>query len=209
MNRWTIAAWILILAGVAVGVAIVVTALSMLDASHRSGAQAGAVVSGGESAASAGAASPGSLAPGSRLVIPSIDVDAGIVVVGVDASGAMGTPSNGWDVGWHDFSAVPGQPGNSVMTGHVDYYDIGAAVFWGLRELNPGDEVQVHLSDGDGVVSYEVTGVESYAAGAAPVDAIIGPTADDVLTLITCDGWFNPSVREYDHRLVVRAERIP
>jgi LPXTG-site transpeptidase (sortase) family protein len=208
MNRWNIVVGLLMLAGVAVGIAIVITALSMLDASYRSGAEAGAVVSGGESAASAGVASPGSLGPGSRLVIPSIDVDAGIVVVGVDASGAMGTPSNGWDVGWYDFSTVPGQPGNSVMTGHVDYYDVGAAVFWRLRDLGPGDDVQVHLSDGDGVVTYEVTGVESYAAGTAPVDAIIGPTADDVLTLITCDGWFNPSIREYDHRLVVRAELV-
>jgi LPXTG-site transpeptidase (sortase) family protein len=208
MNRWTIAAWILILAGVAVGVAIVITALSMYDASYRSGAQAGAVVSGGEAAASAGAASPGSLPPGSRLVIPSVDVDAGIIAVGVDASGVMGTPSNGWDVGWYDFSAAPGQPGNSVMTGHVDYYDVGAAVFWRLRDLGPGDEVQVHLPEGDGAVTYQVTEVESYDAGTAPVDAIIGPTDDDVLTLITCDGWFDPSVREYDHRLVVRAERV-
>ncbi|MGB6919468.1 MAG: hypothetical protein WBF96_13245, partial [Phycisphaerae bacterium] len=30
-----------------------------------------------------------------------------------------------------------------------------------------------------------VTEVESYDAGAAPVDDIIGPTTDDVLTLIT------------------------
>ena len=81
MNRWTIAAWVLILAGIVVGVAIVVTAVSMFDVSYRSGAQADVAVSRGQSAASAGVASPGSLAPGSRLVLPSIDVDAGIVVV--------------------------------------------------------------------------------------------------------------------------------
>jgi len=195
MNRWTIAAWILILAGVAVGVAMVITAVSMYDASYRSGAQASLAASQGESGAST---TSGSLAPGSRLVIPSIDVDASIIAVGVDGSGAMGTPSNGWDVGWYDFSALPGQPGNSVMTGHVDYYDVGAAVFWRLRDLGSGDEVAI----------YQVTEVESYDAGTAPLDAIIGPTTDDVLTLITCDGSFNPSMREYDHRLVVRAELV-
>jgi LPXTG-site transpeptidase (sortase) family protein len=94
------------------------------------------------------------------------------------------------------------------MTGHVDYYDVGTAVFWRLRDLGPGDEVEVHLSEGDGVVTYRVTEVDSYDAGTAPVDAIIGPTTDDVLTLITCDGSFNPSMREYDHRLVVRAELV-
>ena len=208
MNRWTFVAWSLILAGIAVGVAIVVTALSMYDDSYRSGAQAGVGMSRGQSDVSGAVASPGSLAPGGRLVIPSIDVDAGIVVVGMDEYGVMGAPDNGWDAGWYDFSTVPGRPGNSVMTGHVDYYDVGAAVFWRLRDLGPGDEVQVHLPDGDGVVGYEVTEVESYDAGAAPVDAIIGPTDNDVLTLITCDGWFNPSIREYDHRLVVRAERV-
>jgi hypothetical protein len=107
MNRWNIAAVILILAGVAVGVAIVVTTLSMLDASYRSGAQAGVIPSQGESGAST---TSGILPPGSRLVIPSIDVDASIIAVGVDGSGVMGTPSNGWDVGWYDFSALPGQP---------------------------------------------------------------------------------------------------
>lgn len=208
MNRWKIVAWILILAGIAVGVAIAYTAVSMYDDSYRSGARASVDVSGGQSDAFGAAASQGSLAPGSRLVIPSIDVDANIVVIGVDGNGVMGAPSNGWDVGWYDFSAVPGRPGNSVMTGHVDYYDVGAAVFWRLRDLGPGDEVQVHLPDGDGVVGYEVTEVESYDAGAAPVEAITGPTDDDILTLITCDGWFNPSIREYDHRLVVRAERV-
>jgi len=205
MNRWTIVAWILILAGVAVGVAIVITAVSMYDASYRSGAQASLVASQGESGAST---TPGILPPGSRLVIPSIDVDAGIIAVGVDGSGVMGTPSNGWDVGWYDFSALPGQPGNSVMTGHVDYYDVGAAVFWRLRDLGSGDEVEVYLPEGGGVAIYQVTEVESYDAGTAPLDAIIGPTTDDVLTLITCDGSFNPSMREYDHRLVVRAELV-
>jgi LPXTG-site transpeptidase (sortase) family protein len=205
MNRWTIAAWILILAGVAVGVAIVITAVSMYDASYRSGAQASLAASQGESGAST---TSGSLAPGSRLVIPSIDVDASIIAVGVDGSGAMGMPSNGWDVGWYDFSALPGQPGNSVMTGHVDYYDVGAAVFWRLRDLGSGDEVEVYLPEGGGVAIYQVTEVESYDAGTAPLDAIIGPTTDDVLTLITCDGSFNPSMREYDHRLVVRAELV-
>ncbi len=112
-------------------------------------------------------------------------------------------------MGWYDFSAVPGQAGNSVMTGHVDYYNIGPAVFWRLRDLDPGDEVQVHLPDGGGVVNYRVTQVDAYNAGSAPVDTILGPADGEILTLITCTGQFNRALREYDQRLVVRAELVP
>ncbi len=150
---------------------------------------------------------PTSPSRASWLVIPSIGVDASIVVVGVDASWEMEAPAGAWDVGWYDFSAPAGQPGNTVMSGHVDYHDVGPAVFWRLRELGAGDRIEVHLLDGS-VVGYRVTQVESYDAYAAPVEAIIGPTVEDILTLITCDGGFNPAAGEYDHRLVVRALRI-
>lgn len=145
--------------------------------------------------------------PGGRLVIPSIEVNAPLVIVGKDENGIMGTPASAWDVGWYDFSAPAGRPGNTVMSGHVDYHDVGPAVFWRLRELGPGDLIEVHLLDGS-VVGYQVTQVESYDAYAAPVEAIIGPTVEDILTLITCDGGFNPAAGEYDRRLAVRALRI-
>jgi LPXTG-site transpeptidase (sortase) family protein len=150
---------------------------------------------------------PTSPGPGSRLAIPSIDVNARLVVVSVDGSGEMGAPTDAWDVGWYDFSAPAGQPGNTVMSGHVDYHDIGPAVFWRLRELGPGDRAEVHRLDGS-VVVYQVTQVESYEADSAPVWTIVGPTLDDALTLITCDGTFDPAASEYDRRLVVRGIRI-
>lgn len=187
----------LLIAAVAIGVAAV--ALS----GGPSGSRAAGAPGAGE------APRPGNLPAGSRLVIPAIGVDADLIVVGVDAAGVMGTPDNGLDAGWYDFSALPGEPGNTVLTGHVDYYDIGPAVFWRLRDLRPGDEVQVRLGSAGDAVRYAVTAVESYEAGAAPVNAIVGPSEDDILTLITCDGWFNPAIREYDHRLIVRAARAP
>lgn len=166
--------------------------------------------SGGRAPASADSGSlpavSGGIDTGGRLVIPSIGVDAAIVTVGVLASGEMATPTNGYDVGWYDFSSPPGVPGNTVATGHVDY-DIGPAVFYRLGELGPDEEVRVVLDSGDTAV-YRVTQTESYPRQSAPLDAIIGETEEDTLTLITCDGVFDPTVRLYDHRLVVRAERV-
>jgi LPXTG-site transpeptidase (sortase) family protein len=204
VNLRTIITLVLALLGTAIACAIVILVLAMSGLFPQLTERVDSYLSLG--APDVQAPPPSTLGPGGRLAIPSIEVDAPVIVVGKDASGVLETPDNGWDVGWYDFSTVPGQPGNAIMTGHVDYYDIGPAVFWRLRDLGPGDEVQVHLPEGD-VVVYQVTRVDSYDAGTAPVEAIMGPTTDDVLTLITCTGSFNPSIREYDHRLVVRAER--
>jgi LPXTG-site transpeptidase (sortase) family protein len=198
---------LLALCGIAIVAAIAVLGLAMSGLSPQLSERVDSYVSLGPP--DAPAPPPGTLGPGGRLVIPSIEVDATVIVVGEDTGGVLETPDNGWDVGWYDFSAVPGQAGNSVMTGHVDYYNIGPAVFWRLRDLDPGDEVQVHLPDGGGVATYRVTQVDAYNAGSAPVDTILGPADGEILTLITCTGQFNRALREYDQRLVVRAELVP
>ena len=66
------------------------------------------------------------------------EVDAPLVTLGVDDNGVMQSTSNAYDVAWYDFSARPGAGGNAVFSGHVDYHDVGAAVFWNLRELERG-----------------------------------------------------------------------
>jgi LPXTG-site transpeptidase (sortase) family protein len=93
------------------------------------------------------------------------------------------------------------------MAGHLDYVDYGPAVFYRLKEASMGDELQLQLVDGS-VARYRVTGVTSYDEATAPVQEIVGPTDTEVVTLITCGGSFDPASREYDKRVVLRAERI-
>jgi LPXTG-site transpeptidase (sortase) family protein len=150
---------------------------------------------------------PVSSAPLDRLVIPKIGVDAPVVTLGVDGQGVMQSPSGPFDVGWYDFSAWPGTGGNAVFSGHVDYASVGAAVFWHLRELGPGDLVDVRLADGTSY-QYVVVSSVSYASDDAPIAEIVGPTGKDTITIITCTGTFHRDIHQYDHRLVVRAERI-
>jgi LPXTG-site transpeptidase (sortase) family protein len=150
---------------------------------------------------------PGSDAPIARLRVPSVDINAPVVVKGVDTAGVMQSPDNAYDTAWYDFSARPGFGGNAVFSGHVDYIRVGKAVFWGLKDLNPGDPIEVELSDGT-VYRYAVVSKNQYDADTAPVDVIVGPTPDEVVTLITCTGTFNGATHQYDKRLVVRAERI-
>lgn len=150
---------------------------------------------------------PPVMAPPARLVIPAIGVDAPVTVKGLGPGGEMEKPNGPEDVVWYNFTARPGMGGNSVISGHLDYHDYGAAVFWRLKELRDGDVVEVRLSDGS-ALRYRVFLKLSYDARTAPVSEIVGPTSKEVVTLITCGGTFDSASRNYSNRLVVRAERI-
>ena len=145
--------------------------------------------------------------PPARMVIPQIGVDAPMVTLGVDGDGLMEAPSGPFEVGWYDFSAQPGSGGNAVFSGHVDFANVGPAVFWDLRELGLGDLIEVRLADGT-AYQYVVTSSVTYDAADAPIAEIVGPTPRDTVTLITCAGTFNRDARQYSDRLVVRAERL-
>jgi LPXTG-site transpeptidase (sortase) family protein len=150
---------------------------------------------------------PGSAAPIARIVIPDAEIDAPIVVKGVDNAGVMIAPDTAYDVAWYDFSAHPGFGGNAVFAAHVDYINVGPAVFWNLKDLEPGDIIDIRLDDGT-VYRYAVNFKQQYDAATAPVNDIVGATPKESVTLITCSGTFNSASHQYDKRLVVRAERI-
>jgi LPXTG-site transpeptidase (sortase) family protein len=142
-----------------------------------------------------------------RLVVPKIGINAPIVVLGILPDGTMASPKGPTEVAWYTFSAKPGQVGNVVMAGHLDYINYGAAVFYRLRDLRPGDDLQVVLSDGT-QVKYVVESVTSYDEDTAPIADIVGRTPNEAITLITCAGSFDRSSREYNKRLVVRGARV-
>ncbi len=146
-------------------------------------------------------------APPVRLVIPAIGVDAPVTVKGLRPDGAMDLPNGPEDVAWYNFTSRPGTGGNAVFSGHLDYRNYGAAVFWRLKDLRQGDIVEVRLDDGS-ALRYQVSLKTTYEARTAPVAEITGPASKEVLTLITCGGTFDSASRNYSQRLVVRAERI-
>ena len=150
---------------------------------------------------------PPSDAPVARLRIDKIGVDANIVFLGVDKDGYMEAPREPLDVGWYEFSSHPSFGGNAVFAGHVDSARIGPAIFWRLRQVGEGDQIEVSLADGT-TYAYVVVSTRSFSSNDAPVEEIIGPTERNSITLITCDGTFNTRSHEYDRRLIVRAERV-
>jgi hypothetical protein len=68
-------------------------------------------------------------------------MDAPVTVNALDPSGVMQNPNGPEDVAWYGFTARPGQGGNAVLSGHLDYHDYGPAVFARLREMTAGDLV--------------------------------------------------------------------
>ena len=124
--------------------------------------------------------------------------------------GALTAPSGPWVVAWYRQSARPGESGNVVMGGHVDYWTVGPAVFSGLGTLAEGEEIKVTDAAGN-AYTYAVEWVRAYpVADLTPgqLRQIVGPTEEPSLTLITCSGGFDRGRGEYLMRLVVRAVRV-
>ncbi len=172
-------------------------------------ATARASVAGGSSAVAADATATAMPHPVdvARVVVPSLDINAPIITLGVDATGTMEAPGNPTDVAWYNFSARPGEIGNVVLAGHLDYINYGPAVFYHLKDAKAGDEVDLVLVDGT-TARYRIQNVTTYDDATAPVQEIVGPTDKEVVTLITCGGSFDQLSREYDKRVVLRAERV-
>ena len=156
-----------------------------------------------------------------RIRIPSLGVDAPLGIRGVPVSGQMPAPAGPSDVILYDFSqspgwgGMPGGGGNAIVSGHVDYsYKLpyveanyhGPAVFRGLSLVSAGDVIEMTV-DGR-VYSYTVQWRRvTLAVGPAWGDLLAHDIGREAITLITCEGNFNPATQEYDSRTVVRAVR--
>lgn len=128
---------------------------------------------------------PGPEAP-SRVVIPSIEVDALIV------------EGDSWEqlklgVGHHLNSANPGERGNMVLSAHNDIY---GEIFRRLDDLELGDDVVVYADEQP--YRYIVTAKQIVE----PTEvSVLAPTTKPVVTLISCYPYMVDT-----HRIVVIAE---
>ena len=141
--------------------------------------------------------------------IPAIGVDAKLLHLGLNSDGTIQVPSletSADEAAWYKYSATPGQIGSSVIEGHVDSYQ-GAAVFFRLGALRPGDSVNVTLANGVTAI-FRVTGVREFAKSRFPAKAIYGATDFAALRLITCGGAFDFATGHYLSSTVVFASLI-
>lgn len=122
--------------------------------------------------------------------------------VGVEDNGDMEIP--GADgVGWYRFNATPGEEGSAVLAAHISF-DGQPGVFRYLAEAEIGDSVVIEFDDGT-TSEFEIIELAQYDKQELPTDRVFAKTGDSVLTLVTCGGDFNRSLRSYEDNVVAYA----
>lgn len=124
-----------------------------------------------------------------RMLIPRLLVSA-VVVEGIDKTTLRRV------VGHIPGTALPGQPGNVGLAGHRD------AVFRPLKDLRIKDEI--HFSTLNGDFTYVV---ESLRVVEPNNVAVLAPSSENMLTLVTCYPFF--FIGAAPKRFVVRARQAP
>ena len=140
-----------------------------------------------------------------RLRIPSIDVDATIGAIGVEANGDLEVPENVRNVGWYRYGPAPGEPGATVIGGHVDSREQGPGAFFDLRTLDVGARVSVTDSTGD-EHRYDVVARRTYDKSVLPTDKLFSRAGPSQLVLITCGGDFDSTAGSYRNNVVIYAQ---
>lgn len=145
-----------------------------------------------------------------RLELPSIGVDTDVVKIGWQpVEQPDGTVVSTWEVasfaaGWHKNSALPGEQGNVVLSGHNN---IDGAVFRKLYTMQPGDVARLYANGQ--AYEYQVEKVLIVEEKFAPIETRrenarwIQPFDDERLTLVSC--WPED---DNTHRVIVVAKPV-
>lgn len=141
-----------------------------------------------------------------RVHLPSIDVTSELQRLGRNADGTIEVPDDWQQAGWYRGGPKPGQGGPAVILGHVDS-KTGPAVFYRLRELDPGDEVRIDRADGT-TATFVVERSERHAKTRFPTHEVYLPTLRPTLRLVTCGGPFDSAVGHYRDNVVVFATLV-
>lgn len=138
-----------------------------------------------------------------KLIIPKLNVEVPIAF-GVSLDGVMSAMNSGVvHYRINGASALPGEIGNFVITGHSagDIYSSNQYkfIFSGLERLEEGDIIYVHYNS----IRYTYKMVRSEVIEPTEVSKLVYETDKPILTLVTC--WPLGTSR---YRLLVVAEQI-
>jgi LPXTG-site transpeptidase (sortase) family protein len=136
--------------------------------------------------------------PATRLIIPSLGVDASVVLLPV-RDGTWDVSALTQDVGHLQGTGSPGEGSNVALAGHVTLAQGGDGPFKDLATLQQGTDVDVYV--GEQRYRYVVEGVRLVM----PEDVdVVFPAGRAQLTLVTCANWDDEDGR-YQERVVAVA----
>lgn len=143
-----------------------------------------------------------------RIRVPSRDLDAPVVGVGVLADGALDLPGDAVTVAWYAGGPAPGESGSSVLAAHVDH-DGAPGVFFELAGLTPGAVIEIVRADAT-VERFTTTApAQLHPKRSLPLGSLFRRGAEPSLTLITCGGAFDAASGTYEDNVVVTARPLP
>jgi hypothetical protein len=136
-----------------------------------------------------------------RIRIPAVRVRARVVPVHTRNRRLAIPPVT--RAGWYKAGARPGEPGHTVIVGHIDSYR-GPGVFARLGQVRRGWRILV--TDRRGYVRrFRVVGKTVVPKARFPAHAVFGPSRHSVLVLVTCGGPFRGARRGYKDNVIVFA----
>jgi hypothetical protein len=138
-----------------------------------------------------------------RIVIPRIGVDAPVIDLNLNSDGSLEVPSDYRVAGWYAGGPEPGDVGPSVIVGHVDSKS-GPGVFYRLRDLQPGDVIQVWRAGKK--LKFVVQSLDEFSKSNFPTTKVYGRVDVPALRIITCGGVFNYITHHYEDNVVVFAK---
>lgn len=143
------------------------------------------------------------------ISIPTLDVAARIVPVGLEADGAIEIPDDVDLVGWYELGVPPGADrGSAVLVAHRDGRGQGRGVFYELGSMDVGDRVRVRDDSGD-LLAFEVVARESLRKKGLPYDELFTAYGPPRLTLISCGGEYDADRGGYQDNIIVTAVPVP
>jgi LPXTG-site transpeptidase (sortase) family protein len=137
-----------------------------------------------------------------KIDIDSLGIHAPIVGVGLDQGYQVAIPpfDKPKETAWYQNSAVPGETGSAMITGHVDT-NAGPAVFKNLSRIKPGDTLKVTLSNG-AQVGFQVSETATYPKADFPAERVYGQSSFPALNLVTCAGAYDRAAGTYQDNFV-------
>lgn len=136
------------------------------------------------------------------IVLPTISTEGFIQKADIDQNKQIAVPSNIHMAAWFIRSSIPGDPGLSIIDGHVDGRE-NAGIFKKLGSIKPGDQYSVELGSG-AIKKFKVIKVATVPVNdSTNILFSQDPTVSSQLNLITCGGTFDTETKSYDLRVIV------
>lgn len=143
-----------------------------------------------------------------RIIIDSLGVDGFVQRVGLTKEHAVGVPNNIHIAGWFIDSVTPGQPGLSIIDGHVGGVYTSDAIFKRLSELSVGATFRIEFGDLS-IKEFAVVETKTLPEERA-AEALFfkEPSIAAQLNLITCGGRYDTKRETYEERVIVVSRLI-